>query len=145
MPICRHCKSRISKLDKDRCPICGELNPLDGVTSDTVEITTDIDLSSEIFSDYKPKKRKVFLLLSCLIGWLGMQFFYLKFYKMGLVWLACNLLIAVGGFLGFFFGVNSLVLAIVIPLAVLYVANITLGLLVFNRPSIKDAEGNLLK
>ena len=75
MPICRHCGSRISKLDKDRCPICGEINPLEGVNSDTIEVTSDIDLSNPAFSDYKPKKRKVFLLLSCLIGYKGTAFF----------------------------------------------------------------------
>ena len=52
MPVCRHCGTRITKFDTDRCPVCGELNPLEGVTSDTVEITTEIDLSDELKKTY---------------------------------------------------------------------------------------------
>ena len=49
MPTCRECHSRISKFDKDICPVCGAKNPLDGVTSDTIEITHEIDISNPEF------------------------------------------------------------------------------------------------
>lgn len=143
MPVCRHCKSRISKLDKDRCPICGELNPLEGVSSDTVEITSEVNL--EDYLDYKPKKKKTFLLLSILIGWTGAQFFYLKYQKMGLLWLIANLLILGGGFSAFYFIAHNLLLAILIPLLLVYIASIIFGLITFKKPSVKDFEGNLLK
>ena len=143
MPVCRHCGSRISKLDKDRCPICGEINPLEGVNSDTVEVTSVLDISPDY--GYKPKKRKTFLLLSCLIGFLGIQFFYLKYKRAGLIWLAANLVILAGGFSAFYFGVHSLLLGILIPLLVVYAANITFGLVIFFKPSFKDADSNLLR
>ena len=145
MPICRNCKSRISKLDKDRCPICGEINPLDGVTSDTIEVTSDIDLSNEAFSDYKPKRRKTFLILSLVIGWTSAQFFYLKFFKLAFIALAINLAMAAAFFFPFFFGLHDVVLSIVAPICVLYGANIALGIYFYRRPTLKDAEGNLLK
>ena len=145
MPVCRHCGSRISKLDKDRCPVCGELNPLEGVNSDTVEVTGVIDISPEDYSDYKPKTKKAFLLLSCLIGFFGVQFFYLKYKRAGFIWLAISLAIFGGGFSAFYFGVHNLLLAILIPLLVLYAANIAFGLVIFNKPSFKDADGNLLR
>ena len=145
MPVCRHCGSRISKLDKDRCPICGEVNPLEGVNSDTVEVTSVIDIPSDGYLGFKPKTRKMFLLLSCLVGWLGIQFFYLKYKRAGLIWLAVNLVILAGGFCGFFFLVHSLLLAILIPLLVVYTANIVFGLIIFKKPSFKDADSNLLR
>ena len=145
MPVCRHCGSRITKFDKDRCPVCGELNPLDGVNSDTVEITSNINITPEEFKDFKPKTRKTFLLLSCLVGFLGIQFFYLKYKRAALIWLACNIVIMAGLFLAFFFGVKNVLLAVLIPLAVAYIANIVLGLVIYRKPSFKDGDGNLLK
>lgn len=145
MPVCRHCGSRISKLDKDRCPVCGELNPLEGVNSDTIEVTSVIDIPSEGYMSFKPKKKKTFLLLSCLIGWLGVQFFYLKYKRAGLIWLLANLAIIAGGFCAFFFGVHNLLLAILIPLLVVYAANIAFGLVIFTKPTFKDADSNLLR
>ena len=145
MPVCRHCGSRISKLDKDRCPICGEINPLEGVNSDTIEVTSVLDISSSEELAFKPKTKKMFLLLSCLIGWVGAQFFYLKYKRAGLIWLAINLVILAGGFCAFFFGVHSLLLAILIPLLVLYAANIVFGLVIYKKPSFKDGDGNLLR
>lgn len=145
MPVCRHCGSRISKLDKDRCPVCGELNPLEGVNSDTVEVTSVVDITSDDVYGFKPKTRKMFLLLSCLIGWLGIQFFYLKYKRAGLIWLAVNLVIIASGFCAFFFGVHNLLLAILIPLLVVYAANVAFGLVIFKKPSFKDADNNLLR
>ena len=145
MPVCRHCKSRISKFDKDRCPVCGELNPLEGVNSDTVEITGNINISQDDFKDYKPKKRTVFLLLSCLLGWTGCQFFYLKYHKAGLIWLAANIVILAGAFCAFFFGAKNTLLAVLIPLLVIYTANIVLGIVTYLKSSVKDADGNLLR
>lgn len=145
MPVCRHCGSRISKLNKDRCPICGELQPLEGVNSDTVEVTSVINVSGEEFDGYKPKTRKMFLILSCLIGFLGIPFFYLKYKRAGLIWLCLNLVILIAGFCAFFFGVHNLLLAILIPLVVVYAASIVFGLVIYFKPSFKDADGNLLK
>ena len=145
MPVCRHCGSRISKFDKDRCPVCGELQPLEGVTSDTVEVTSVINVSPEEFNSYKPRTRKTFILLSCLVGFLGVQFFYLKYKRAGFIWLALNLVILAGGFCAFFFGVHNLLLAILIPLLVVYAASIVFGLVIFFKPSFKDADGNLLR
>ena len=47
MPTCRNCGARLSKFDKDICPVCGTPDPLKGVTSETVEITSQVDLSQD--------------------------------------------------------------------------------------------------
>ena len=36
MPICRNCNSRISKFDKDRCPVCGTITLEQEVISNTI-------------------------------------------------------------------------------------------------------------
>ena len=45
MPNCRNCGARLSKFDTDLCPVCGIKNPLEGISSETVEITSQIDLA----------------------------------------------------------------------------------------------------
>ena len=46
MPKCKNCNNRIDRFNKDRCPICGVTFPFEGMNSDTVEITTNIDVDS---------------------------------------------------------------------------------------------------
>ena len=115
------------------------------MSSDTVEVTIQIDIDSSEFQDYKPKTRKMFLIISSLIGWTGAQFFYLRYRRAGLIWLAINLLLLGGGFAAFFFGVHNLLLAILIPALVIYLANIALGLFIFFKPTFKDANENYLR
>ena len=145
MPVCRYCGARIEKFNKDRCPVCGELEPLKGVTSDTVEITTEIDLSEELKKDYHPKTKKKFFLFSALLGWTGLQFHYLRYFKVGLIWMAINLAILGGGFCAFYFGLGNLLLGLLIPILLVYASNISLGVAVLKKTSIKDGDGNLLK
>ena len=47
MPYCKNCGSRITKFDKEICPVCGEKKPLDGAVSDTVEITTELNVKDK--------------------------------------------------------------------------------------------------
>ena len=79
MPKCKNCGARLSKLDNDICPVCGEKNPLLGVSSETVEITSQLDIQSDEFKDYHPKKRFVAFILSTCLGFTGAPFFYLHF------------------------------------------------------------------
>ena len=145
MPVCRHCGSRISKFDKDRCPICGEVSPLEGVNSDTVEITSQIHLGKDDYSDFKPKKRKVFVLLGCLVGYLGLQFIYISRAKVGLIWFLANVLLGAG----LFFLINSLAsilwLAILISAVTLYAINIGSTIYLNTRPNLQDGKGNLVR
>ena len=145
MPVCRHCGPRISKFDKDRCPVCGELNPLDGVNSDTIEITRGIDITPEDYKDYKPKTRKIFLLLSCLAGWFGVQFFYLKYRRAGLIWLAASLVLVAGLSVAFYFITHIIAVAILIGFGIGLIPNAAYGLVIYRKPSFKDGDGNLLK
>ena len=48
MPTCKNCNARITKFDKDRCPVCGFVNPFNLDNGDTVDITSNISLEKEL-------------------------------------------------------------------------------------------------
>ena len=76
MPYCKNCHSRIDKFNKDRCPICGQERPLDDVTSDTIEITTSVDVN-DLNLNYHPRQKKKLLIYFLTLGIFGAPFFYL--------------------------------------------------------------------
>ena len=45
MPSCRNCGARLSKFDSDICPVCGTKKPLEGVSTETIDITSQVDMS----------------------------------------------------------------------------------------------------
>ena len=121
MPSCRYCGSRISKFDKDICPVCGTKNPLQGVGSDTMEVTSQIDLNNFQEGQKVKCRRKRLLLFFLTIGFTGAPFFYLKKKKNGLIWLIMNLVILAGVFaLLFFLAKLHIAIAILVPVLIVY-------------------------
>ena len=145
MPSCRNCGARLSKFDKDICPVCGIKNPLEGVSSETVEITSQVDLSGFKAGQKVMRHRKTMLLLSCLIGFTGLMFFYLKNKKAGIIWLIANLCV-IAGIAAILFALAHLHIAIsiLVGFAVSYLVNIIIGLIYFFKPDLKDAEGEFV-
>lgn len=142
MPFCKNCHSRISKFDKDICPICGVKEPLDGADSDTLDITTSIQNETEVKKQSSPRKKKTLLLLFCLVGFSGAPFFYLKDEKKAYWSIAINLaLIAAITLILTFIIPLFAVFSFLIALAVSYLINIIIGLVYFFLPSVKDKEG----
>ncbi|MFA6675712.1 MAG: hypothetical protein WCS49_02430 [Bacilli bacterium] len=145
MPICRNCGARISKFDKDICPICGAIRPLDGVNSETVEVTSEIDVTNPEFANAKPKSKKVMILLFCLVGFSGAPFFYLKEKKLGFLWLLLNLLI-LGGLGVFLYFITSLTFySFIISTGFVYLINIILGIVYFKTNNLKDGVGEFVR
>ena len=143
MPICKNCKSRIDKFNKDRCPICGVEKPFEGVTSDTVEITTSLDVDD---MNFKPRKKLYALLYAMFLGFFGCEFFYLFFKKLGIIALAINifLMFIVGPFVGAF-GMNNMpVIGMVIFIGVCFTANTGIGLYLYFKPNIKDGHNEFI-
>lgn len=78
MPNCRQCGSRLSKLDKDICPVCGLKHPFeDAISQDTVEFTQTIGVIKDDIP--KAKSRKLAIRLACFTNILGLDFYYLHF------------------------------------------------------------------
>ncbi len=149
MPICKSCSCRISKLDKDICPFCGEESPLKGVVSQTADITTNIstlkgDVENMIL--YTAKSKLVMLMLCIFLGIFGAHAFYLKRYKMALVTLTSNLsFIAAFALIFSLTGLMYWWLAIVVPLFISVMIMIVIGLYLYYSPQLVDNNGEFLK
>lgn len=150
MPICRECHSRISTHDKDMCPVCGCLHPLDGegaVASETIEMTQQLDGTDPTLASAEPRKKTKTLLYFALVGWLGIGFSYLRFkLQFVLLWALCNIVI-IGGvgslFLLVFKGSTAFV-GYLISLGIVYLVNICIGLVYRFKPNMKDHSGELI-
>ena len=143
MPNCKNCGSRISKFDKDICPICGQIKPLEGVNSETVEITGYINIDKNEYG-VKYKKRWVIFLLSFFLGPLGIQFLYLAYYKVALIFLATNAIFFTAIFLPFALS-GSWLMGLIISLGIMYLVSIGIGIYFLFKQSLKDGRGELVR
>ena len=146
MPVCKHCGSRITRFDKDICPVCGEKAPLEGVSSETIEITSNFNLNEEEFKTFRPCTRfKVFLLFT-LLGWTGAPIFYTRYVLQGFLWLLINLVIigGVGSLLAFMTPLGIL-WGYLIMLIAAYVINIGVGIFSYLKRNLKDNRGEFLR
>ena len=144
MPICKNCGSRIEKFNKDLCPICGTKKPLEGVSSETVDITGQIDIGNSDFK-FRQTKKSTLLLLFVLVGFTGAGFFYMKHKKYGLIYLIASLiLIGLGGFL-ISLTPNMMPWGFLIAYGVSEVLGIILGLYLFFKKNLKDGQGEFIR
>ena len=145
MPNCRNCGARLSKFDSDICPVCGTSKPLEGVSSETIEITSQVDLSNFKAGQKIVRRRKIMLILSLLIGWTGAMFFYLKNKRNALLWLLINLGDIAGVSILMFTAVKlNIGLSLLIGFGFAYLCNIILGLCFFAKKDLKDGEGEFV-
>ena len=147
MPYCKNCHSRLSKFDNDICPVCGTVKPLEGVTSDTVEITTQIEKEDNTLNSNICFKKKL-LLFFIFIGFTGLPFFYLKNKKMGVIWVSINsvILFAMSFLFAFIFEEPSFIaLAILLAFVVVYIINIVTGMIYYTIPNLRDGEGEFVR
>ena len=145
MPNCRNCGARISKFDKDICPVCGTKNPLEGVSSETVEITSQIDLNNFVEGQKVVCRRKKLLALFLACGFTAVQFFYLKKKKFAIFWLILNLVLLGALFTLLFMlpGVH-VAIAIAVPIIFIYALNSIMGAIYYFLPDLKDGNGEFV-
>ena len=146
MPKCKYCGSRITRFDKEICPVCGEKNPLEGVSSETIEITSNLDLSEAELKEFKPATKFRAFLLFVFLGWTGAPLFYLNYYNQALIWLFLNLSF-IGGIGSIFSFLTSLGApwGYIVALSIAYVINIGAGLFTFFKHNLKDGRGEFLR
>ncbi len=145
MPICKNCKKRIDRFNKDRCPICGVENPFEGMSSDTVEITTNIDVDS-LDINYHPCTKKKLLTLFLACGFTGAPFFYLHKKSLGLAGLFANFVLMASIIIVFTVALKLFVVySILIAIGIDYLLNICLGVYYYNYPNLKDGHGEFVK
>ena len=145
MPNCRNCGARLSKFDKDICPVCGIKDPLQGVNSETVEITSQVDLSGFQEGQKVVRRRKKMLILFLTIGFTGLGYFYLKKKKNALIDILITVLLFASGFLllHLLAGLN-IALSIILPIIAIYIINIIFGLVLYFTPDLRDGEGEFV-
>ena len=147
MPYCRNCHTRITKFEKDICPVCGTRNPLDGASSDTVEITSQLDLGDKANRKvYKAHFRLNTFIWFLFLGWTGAGFFYLNFKKRGLIWLLCNVVVLAGLIALFAFVILDYKnwLAYAAPVSIVYLVNIGAAVYYLCKKDIKDGNGEFI-
>ena len=145
MPKCKNCNSRIDRFNKDRCPICGVTFPFEGMNSDTVEITTNIDVDSVDQDYYRPCRKRELFLFFALLGIFGAPYFYLKKAKEGLIQLIFNaVIIGLMSFLLAYFTSLTILYSILISIGLMYILNIIFGAIVVAQPNLKDGNGEFV-
>ena len=145
MPSCRNCGARLTKFDSDICPVCGTKKPLEGVSTETIDITSQIDMSGFTPGQKVVRRRKKMLLLAILVGFIGAMFFYIKKAVLGLIWLLANVAFIVGLlFILLLAAKAGIVLSILIPVLSAYLINSIVGLAYFFKQNLKDGEGEFV-
>ena len=145
MPNCRNCGARLNKFDTDICPVCGAKDPLQGVSSETVEVTSQIDLSQMSEGQKVVRRRKRLLIYFLSFGFTGLPFFYIKKQLFGLIWLLANLVFIGGLFALLFFAAKAhLAVAIIVPILSVYAINIVTGVIYNFLPDLRDGEGEFI-
>jgi len=145
MPICKNCNKRIDRFNKDRCPICGIEKPFEGMSSDTIEITTNIDVDS-LEMNYHPRTKKKLLTLFLSLGFTGLPFFYLYKKALGFASLLFNLALLASIIIILTLVVHLFIAySILIAVAVTYLLNSVLGLYYYNYPNLKDGHGEFVQ
>ena len=147
MPYCKNCGARITKFEKDLCPVCGAKKPLEGASSDTVEITTEINVHDKSTRQvYDAHFRLTTFILFSLVGFTGAGLFYLKYRKYGLMWLATNILV-LGGLIALFGLLISFTswIPYVASVSIIYLINIASGICFLVKKDIKDGNGEFIR
>lgn len=153
MPKCKHCHSNITKFDKERCPICGGLNPLDGQTSETTDVTQLIETMPEEKKselNIKQKSKKVASFLLMFLGAFSADEFYLGFIISGIIRIFINILFVAGVFTALYLlkiiiGQHALLYSSLIAVGSLFLVYIVLGIISLFKTDRKDKNGVLLK
>ena len=143
MPVCKNCGNRIEKFNNDRCPICGQIDPFsEKATSETIEVTTSIDVENE---DYKPRHKKTMLILFLTLGFFGVPFFYIYQKKSGLIFALINIIgIGLISFLFAFYAHLPIWAAILSGFAMLFAVNAGTGLYLYFLPNLQDGRGDFI-
>lgn len=132
---CKRCNQTLTKFDKDLCPYCGMVKPLEGQQSNTEDITQFIDteIKNNNEMDYKIVNTKLSSFLLMFLGIFSAHLFYCKKVLKGIFLLISNLLfIGIGGYLLSLLDLkvfkNSIFMYWIFSFCILYLVYIILGI-----------------
>ena len=144
MAKCKYCHEVISRLDKEVCPFCGGIKPLEGTDTSTQDVTKVID-QLEGSVQIKHKKRIVAALLAFVFGFLGAHYMYLGKFKKGLFTCLVSLVLigGIGSLLYLLAGWHS-IMPYLIPYLIIEFYSIFLGIMYLTSHNIQDSSGEFL-
>lgn len=146
MPKCKRCNMKLSRLDKDVCPFCGALKPLEGQDDTTEDITKAFDPIKMDDLKAKPKSKVIDAVLMMTLGVFGAHAFYLKRWKLGLIILGISIVSICGlGSILFFTKAIPNAFAFLIPYFIIEIIMLIGGIVTLRRNDIKDGNGEFLR
>lgn len=144
MANCKYCHAALTRIDKEVCPFCGGLKPLEGTDTSTQDVTKVIDqLENPV--KIRHAKRVVACILAILLGFLGVHSLYVAKFKKALITflISLGLIGGLGSIIFFAIGWHS-VFAFLIPYFVIEVVMILIGVGYLTRHDIVDGHGEFL-
>ncbi|HAS55658.1 MAG TPA: hypothetical protein DEF61_04330 [Firmicutes bacterium] len=145
MPYCKFCHHEISKFDRDVCPFCGGVNPIDSEYK-TMDVTRQIGKIKDEVELYKSKSHLSFSLYAMFLGMFGVHNFYIKKTKLGIINLITSFLFEISlGLILYFTGAIKNALAFLLPFLILFLFYLIVGLIYLKKDSLKDGEGEFLR
>lgn len=145
MAKCKYCHESISRLDKEICPFCGGLKPLDGTDTSTRDVTKVIDQLDNPVT-IKHKKRIIAAILAVTVGIFGLHQIYMGKYKKGLIFGGCVILfIALLSLFDYFVVGLKNIWAFLIPYFIVEAFMLYVGFVLLTNHSIQDAHGEFLE
>jgi hypothetical protein len=143
MARCKNCGSQIED-NSSVCSVCGQINPIKQKKVKTVDITTRLEQDKVDFSAYRPKSRKIAVLLFCLVGFSGAPYFYLADKAKAYISILSSVIFIASAILLGVFVLGDLLLPLLIVIGALYAINIFIGLRYLTHHDIKDGQGEFL-
>ena len=144
MAKCKYCHESISRLDKEVCPFCGGIKPLDGTDTSTQDVTKVID-QLENPTKIKHKKKIIAAILAILFCIFGAHHYYLGKIKKGLISAGISIgFVIVFGFILFVFGLRN-ALAFAIAYLIVELVMIFFAIMYLTKHNIQDAYGEFLE
>lgn len=144
MPRCKYCDELISRLDKDVCPFCGGLKPLEGVDNSTEDLTKAFSAIKED-DVVKHRKKITACLLYIFLGVFGVADFYLGYKRRGLIAILVSLVLIGGVGSAIFFTAWQSPLAYLVFYFAIELVMIFAGLSYLFRHDLVDADGEFLR
>ena len=146
MAKCKYCHETISRLDKEVCPFCGGIKPLEGTDTSTQDVTKVIDQIGDGNVKIKHKKRVIAAILAATVGIFGLHLVYTGKYKKALI-ISVSVLAFIGilGIINFFaIGLKN-IWAFLIPYFFVEAFMIYVGIVLLTNHSIQDGHGEFLE
>lgn len=144
MAQCKYCHETITRLDKDVCPFCGGLKPLEGTDTSTQDITKVIG-QVETKVEIKHKKKIIAMILAIVLGFLGINSLYLGKIKHCLITLGISVIL-IGGIGSLIYFVTwQNIFAYLIPYFVIEILMILVGVGYLLKHDVTDAHGEFLE